>query len=88
MAAGLPLVAGDNVGYQAVMSGRGALSLVNPQDTVDFARRLEIMLFDDELRALWQKWAHKHVRQFEFPKIAKQYLEVYEQALTRQKKPA
>jgi phosphatidylinositol alpha-mannosyltransferase len=44
MAAGLPLVAGDNVGYQAVMSGRGALSLVNPQDTVDFARRLAIKL--------------------------------------------
>jgi len=85
MAAGLPTVAGDNVGYQSVMTERGALSLVNPQDTVDFARRLELMLFDDELRKLWVKWAKKHVKQYEFPIISKQYLKVYENALERQK---
>lgn len=86
MAAGLPVVAGDNVGYQAVMTGRGALSLVNPQDTVDFARRLELMLYDEELRKLWRQWADKQVQQFQFPMIAQQYLDVYEKALSRQKK--
>jgi phosphatidyl-myo-inositol alpha-mannosyltransferase len=83
MAAGLPIVAGDNVGYQAVMTGRGALSLVNPQDTVDFTRRLEVMLYDEELRQLWCQWAKAHISQFEFPKIAQQYLGVYEKAMAR-----
>jgi phosphatidylinositol alpha-mannosyltransferase len=86
MAAGLPVVAGDNVGYQAVMTERGALSLVNPQDTVDFARRLELMLFDEELRELWRKWASRHVEQYQFPNIAKQYLDVYEKTIAKQKK--
>lgn len=86
MAAGLPTVAGDNVGYQSVMTERGALSLVNPQDTVDFSRRLELMLFDDELRALWRKWAKQRVKRYEFPKIAKQYLDVYEKAIEHHQK--
>ena len=42
MAAACPTVAGDNDGYQSVMKDTGALSLVNPMDTIDFARRLEL----------------------------------------------
>lgn len=86
MAAGCPVVAGDNWGYQSVLVDRGALSLVNPQDTIDFARRLELMAYDDDLRKLWLKWAAKYVRQFDYPKIADQYLEVYEQAIKKRHK--
>lgn len=81
MAAGCPVVAGDNVGYQAVMKGTGAISLVNPQDTVDFARRLELMLFDKDLRKLWLRWAGPYVKQFNYKNIVNQYLEVYQKAL-------
>jgi phosphatidylinositol alpha-mannosyltransferase len=83
MAAGCPIVAGDNVGYQSVLVDRGALSLVNPQDILDFARRLEIMTYDEDVRKLWLEWANEYVERFEYPKIADQYLNVYEGALTR-----
>jgi phosphatidylinositol alpha-mannosyltransferase len=86
MAAGCPVVAGDNVGYQAVMKGTGAISLVNPQDTVDFARRLELLLFDEDLRKLWLKWAGQYVKQFNYKNIVSQYLDVYKLALTHHEK--
>jgi len=81
MAAGCPIVAGDNVGYQTVMRDTGAVSLVNPLDTVDFARRLELMLFNEGLRKLWHQWADPYVEQFDYPKVVDQYLDVYKQAI-------
>ncbi len=81
MAADLPVVAGDNIGYQGVMQGRGALSLVNPRDSVDFARRLELLLYDEPLRQLWKDWARDYVKQFDWRPVADQYLKVYEQAI-------
>jgi phosphatidylinositol alpha-mannosyltransferase len=81
MATRCPIVAGDNVGYQTTMKSTGAISLVNPKDTIDFSRRLELMLFDDSLRELWLKWSDEYVKQFDYPKIVDQYLDVYEQAM-------
>jgi phosphatidylinositol alpha-mannosyltransferase len=81
MAAGCPVVAGDNVGYASVMKETGALSLVNPKDSVDFARRLEIMLFNDDIRQLWQTWAKAYVQQYDYPKVVDQYETAYEEAI-------
>lgn len=81
MAANCPIIAGDNMGYQSVMTGTGAISLVNPKDIVDFSRRLEIMLFDEELRKVWLKWAAKAVREYDFPKIVDQYESAYKEAI-------
>lgn len=86
MAAGTPTVAGDNIGYAGLMKGRGALSLVNPRDTIDFARRLELMLYDEQLRQLWCDWAKDYVKQFDWPIIADQYLKVYKQAIAHHAK--
>ena len=80
MAAGIPVIAGDNVGYQSVMQNTGALSLVNPQDTVDFARRLEMFIYNDDIRSLWIKWAKAYVQGFKYTKIADMYLDVYKKA--------
>jgi phosphatidyl-myo-inositol alpha-mannosyltransferase len=88
MAAGCPVVAGDNVGYQSVMKETGALSLVNPLDTVDFARRLELMLFDESLRKIWLKWAKPYVSGFNYGSISRQYEEVYKQAIEHHEKRA
>lgn len=87
MASGLVTVAADNPGYDSVMQGLGKLSLVNPKDTVQFAHRLRLLLFDEDLRALWQKWARDYVRQFDFPKVVDRYEAVYERALQKPKKP-
>ncbi len=81
MACGTVLVAGDNSGYTSVMQGTGALSLVNPHDTVDFARRLRLLLEDESLRAVWLKWATKYVKQFSYERITDQYEELYAAAL-------
>lgn len=81
MAAGCPVVAGDNLGYQTVMKGTGAISLVNPRDIVDFARRLELMLFDIELRKIWIKWAAKYVKQYDYPVVVDQYEAAYKEAI-------
>ncbi len=86
MAAGLPLVAGDNPGYCDVLQGRGQLSIVDPKHSDEFARRLEAFLVDHELRALWLQWAKDYVQQFDYPKVIDQYEALYVQALRNAQK--
>jgi phosphatidylinositol alpha-mannosyltransferase len=81
MAAGAPIVAGDNTGYVTTMKGLGAVSLVNPQDTIDFARRLEVLIYVDELRSVWQNWAKNYVKQFDYGRIVDMYEDRYKKAL-------
>lgn len=83
MASGLVTVAGDNPGYESVMQGLGKLSLINPKDSALFAHRLQLLLFDDDLRTLWKKWAKDYVRQFDYPKVVDRYEAVYKAALKR-----
>ncbi len=81
MSSGLVTVAGNNPGYTAVMTGLGQLSMVDPRDTKEFAHRLNLLLSDEGLRELWKSWAKKHVRQFDYPKVARMYIDVYERAI-------
>jgi phosphatidylinositol alpha-mannosyltransferase len=81
MAAGVPVVAGDNHGYSSTMRGTGAISLVNPIDTIDFSRRLELMLYDEDLRQLWLKWAKSYVKAFDWAPIITQYEDAYKEAI-------
>lgn len=81
MAAGCPVIAGDNIGYQSVMQGTGAISLVNPKDTVDFARRLEIMLFNEDVRKLWLSWARGYVKRYDYKYVVEQYENAYKTAI-------
>lgn len=83
MAVGTPVVAGNNTGYSSVMTGRGRLSLVDSKNTVDFAHRLELLLYDTDLRRLWLSWAHEHVQQFQFGNITDAYEAIYVRALQR-----
>jgi phosphatidylinositol alpha-mannosyltransferase len=86
MAAGCPIVAGDNAGYQSTMSDLGAISLVNPRDTIDFARRLELMVYDDDLRKIWLKWAKENVKQYDYKNIVPMYADVYKHAIKHYEK--
>lgn len=83
MATGLVTVAGNNPGYASVLQDIGSLSLVNPKDPEEFARRLDVMLQDENLRKLWKKWAADQIPQYDYPRIVDQYLEVYEAAFKR-----
>lgn len=78
MSSGLVTVAANNPGYATVMQGLGALSLVNPHDTVEFARRLDLLLHEPSLRTMWQNWAKANVKQYSYKRIVDQYEEVYE----------
>ncbi len=88
MASGLVTVAGDNPGYESVMRGLGALSLINPKHGAEFARRLELLLFEKDLRRLWRDWAVAEMPQYTYKAIVDQYEEVYIEALANAKKHA
>jgi len=81
MATGTVCVAGNNSGYAGLMQGLGAVSIVNPQDTEEFSRRLDLLLHEAALRALWQKWAKEYVAQFGYPRIVDRYAKLYKEAL-------
>lgn len=85
MASSLVTVAGDNPGYESVMQGLGKLSLINPKDASLFAHRLQLLLFDEDLRALWLKWAKDYVKQFDYPKVIDRYEAVYVATLAAHK---
>ena len=81
MARGVPVIAGDNPGYSSLMKGQGAVSLVNPRHSKEFAGRLAQFLIDQNLRQDWLKWADEYVKQFNYPKVVDMYELLYKQAL-------
>jgi phosphatidyl-myo-inositol alpha-mannosyltransferase len=83
MARGVVTVAGNNAGYEGVMRETGRLSIVNPRDSAEFARRLQLLLNDEALRATWQKWAKTYVQQFDYPHVIDLYEQCYKDALKK-----
>jgi phosphatidylinositol alpha-mannosyltransferase len=81
MASGLVTVAGDNPGYASVMKGLGSISLVNPKHHAEFARRLNLLLQENDLRRLWREWAAEEIQQYSYATIVGHYEEVYKKAL-------
>lgn len=79
MAMGTVVVAGNNPGYKSVMTGRGLISLVDPVSTSDFANRLQLMLYDEEIRSLWKSWAKDYVKQFDYAKVTDMYEQIYQE---------
>ncbi len=77
LASGVPIVAGENPGYASVMKGLGQLSILDPTDTDEFARRIDLLLMNDNLRKLWQDWALDYVKQFAYPKVVDAYELLY-----------
>lgn len=85
MSAGTVTVASNNPGYESVLKETGAISIVNVKDTAEFARRLQLMMVDTKMRDLWVKWAKNYVQQFEYARIAQQYLDIYEKTMKAKK---
>lgn len=80
MASGCVVVCGNNPGYESVMTGSGQISIVNPKDTREFARRLLLMASDDGLRQHWFEWANSEVIKYDYLNIVDQYLKLYKAA--------
>lgn len=77
MASGCVTVAGNNSGYEGVMSGTGQLSLVNPKDTVEFARRLALLGLNEPIRKIWLEWAEAEVARYNYDRIIDEYMDLY-----------
>lgn len=88
MASGLVTVAGNNSGYENVLKGRGQLSIINPKDAQEFARRLILLCEDEQLRKAWREWAKEEVLHYDYDKVIDQYVEVYKKALSKHKSTA
>ncbi len=84
MAANLPLVAGNNEGYQTVLKDDGAESLINPRRKDSFALALDRFCNDDELRLKWSKWAGVEIKKYDYSLIVDQYEECFKEAASRQ----
>lgn len=83
MATGLVTVAGDNSGYTSVLKELGSISVVDPEHTEDFMKRLELLLYEKTLRELWKAWAKTYVKQFDYDIVVTQYETVYKKALKK-----
>ena len=83
MAMGLVTVAGNNPGYSAIMNGLGSVSIIDPKDSAEFARRLDLLLHEKQLRKIWRSWASEQLEQYNFPRVVAQYEELYEDALRK-----
>lgn len=81
MATGTPALGGNNIGYASVLKNIGSVGLINPLDTELFANRIELLLENDQLRALWQDWASKEVLQYSYKNIVDSYEAIYKELL-------
>jgi len=86
MASGCVVVAGNNSGYEGVLRDRGQLSIINPVDTPEFARRLHILTLDEDIRRIWREWAIEEVKQYDYGHIVDQYVSLYEEAYAKKTK--
>ena len=82
MACGVVTVAGDNPGYATVMTDTGRLSLVDPKNEEEFVRRLDLLLDDETLRAVWLSWARTAIKQYDYNLVIDQYEKLYQDALS------
>lgn len=83
MATGIVTAAGNNPGYSAILHGLGSVSIVDPKDSEEFARRLDLLLHENELRKLWRSWAKEEVGQYSFTHVVSQYEELYKEGLIK-----
>ena len=73
MASGLPIVCGDNPGYKELMKDVGVFSVVDVRNSIDFANRLELLLFNNDLIKIFKIWEENYVMKFDQDIILSQY---------------
>lgn len=83
MASGCVTVAGNNSGYEGVLRRLGQVSIVNPKDSIEFARRLALLGSDEGLRDLWKAWAKEEVAKYNYDLIVDQYVKLYQAAYSK-----
>ncbi|MBI2588614.1 glycosyltransferase family 4 protein [Candidatus Saccharibacteria bacterium] len=81
MAMGAPIIAGANLGFKSVMSGKGRIGLVDAQSADDFANRMAVFLSVPEIEKMMRNWGIATSKQYEYERVIKQYEATYKQAI-------
>jgi len=79
MACGLPVVAFSNEGYKEFFrEKKGEKFLANPKDFKGLAKKLEILIENENLRREMGKWGIKEAKKYSWDKIADKILNFYQ----------
>ncbi|MFH0987448.1 MAG: glycosyltransferase family 4 protein [Patescibacteria group bacterium] len=81
MASAKPVVAFANQGYKEVLKGRGADFLVEPEDTGNLAKKMEILIINKKKRREMAGWGRKEAKKYSWSRIARETLEFYKKVL-------
>ncbi len=73
----IPVVCHPNDGYKWVMKDTGRISLVDCEDPVAYAERMQLLMEQEDIRELWVNWAKDYVKQFDYEKVVDAYEEIY-----------
>lgn len=82
MATATPFLAGNNAGYLELLKDVGQLAIVDPHDSNEFARMIELYCQSSAVRQQLINWGKQYVKQFNFNLIAKRYEKYYYQTLS------
>ena len=82
MAAGAPIVASDLAAFTSVLGDDGAGMLFRNEDADDLARALIAVLSDEPLRARLVTSGRERVQMFDWSRVSREVLDVYESVLT------
>jgi phosphatidylinositol alpha-mannosyltransferase len=86
MAAGAQVVlGGNNPGYTSVLSEQPIL-LIDPNDKVSFAARLERLLTEKATVEGLHAWQREHVKQYDVSIVGPKYLSIYNSAIANKRK--
>jgi len=78
MACGKPVVAFANEGYKEVLKRKGAEFLVQPRDYRALAKKLEILIKNQDLRKKMAEWGISEAQKYSWTRIAGQILDFYQ----------
>ena len=88
MAAGAPIVASDIPGYRDVAERRRARACSSPRRSRRDRRRLCRLLGNPELRASMRRAGQHKARDYDWPRVATEVLDYYEEVLERRERGA
>jgi len=84
MAMQVPYVAGDNAGYRFATGDMSDKYLVDPTKTSLLAKRIEKLLYGDEVRDEYKKWAAKRVHKYDYRVVVDEYETIYKDLVRRE----
>lgn len=77
MASGIPVVAFANQGYKSFLKGKKGAFLVPPKDYKGLAKKIEVLIKNENLRKKMGEWGCSEAQNYSWDKISSQVLDFY-----------